>query len=50
MQRAEAYVRDELTAAGWLVERHPFDARWQIGSTDRHGHRGRCHVVGYVTV
>ncbi|MFI6858179.1 M28 family peptidase [Streptomyces sp. NPDC050416] len=39
MQRAEAYVRDELTVAGWLVERHPFDARWQIGSTDRHGHR-----------
>jgi acetylornithine deacetylase/succinyl-diaminopimelate desuccinylase-like protein len=39
MQRAEAYVHDELTSAGWLVERHPFDARWQIGSTDRHGHR-----------
>ncbi|WP_151481111.1 M28 family peptidase [Streptomyces albicerus] len=39
MQRAEAYVHDELTAAGWLVERQPFDARWQIGSTDRHGHR-----------
>ncbi|MFF4902794.1 M28 family peptidase [Streptomyces sp. NPDC001068] len=39
MERAEAYVRDELTAAGWLVRRQPFDARWQIGSTDRHGHR-----------
>ncbi|MFD7283049.1 M28 family peptidase [Streptomyces sp. NPDC059862] len=39
MQRAEAYVHDELTATGWLVERQPFDARWQIGSTDRHGHR-----------
>lgn len=39
MARAEAYVQDELTAAGWSVERRPFDARWQIGSTDRHGHR-----------
>lgn len=39
MERAEAYVRDELAAAGWRVERRPFDVRWQIGSTDRHGHR-----------
>lgn len=40
MERAEAYVRDELAAAGWLVERRPFDVRWRIGCTDRHGHRG----------
>ncbi|MFB7504640.1 MULTISPECIES: M28 family peptidase [Streptomyces] len=39
MRRAEEYVHDELTAAGWLVERRPFDVRWRIGSTDRHGHR-----------
>lgn len=39
MERAEGYVHDELTAAGWQVERRPFDVRWQIGSTDRHGHR-----------
>ncbi|MER6165559.1 M28 family peptidase [Streptomyces violaceorubidus] len=39
MGRAEGYVRDELEAAGWLVERRPFDARWQLGATDRHGHR-----------
>ncbi|MER6686082.1 M28 family peptidase [Streptomyces olivaceoviridis] len=39
MERAEAYVHDELTAAGWLVRRQPFDARWQVGATDRHGHR-----------
>ncbi|MGW1623843.1 M28 family peptidase, partial [Streptomyces sp. NPDC002172] len=39
MERAEAYVREELAAAGWLVRRRPFDARWQLGATDRHGHR-----------
>ncbi|WP_320774707.1 M28 family peptidase [Streptomyces sp. CRN 30] len=39
MGRAEAYVRDELEAAGWLVRRQPFDVRWQLGATDRHGHR-----------
>lgn len=39
MQRAETYVHDQLATAGWLVERRPFDVRWQIGSTDRHGHR-----------
>ncbi|MGW4787864.1 M28 family peptidase [Streptomyces sp. NPDC004230] len=39
MQRAEAYVRHQLTSAGWQVERQPFDLCWKIGSTDRHGHR-----------
>ena len=39
MERAETYVHDQLTAAGWLVERRPFDGRWQMGSTDRHSHR-----------
>ncbi|MEV7080856.1 M28 family peptidase [Streptomyces sp. NPDC093516] len=39
MESAETYVRDELTAVGWRVERRPFDVRWQVGSTDRHGHR-----------
>ncbi|WP_046730224.1 M28 family peptidase [Streptomyces humi] len=39
MERAEAYVREELAAAGWLVRRRPFEARWQLGATDRHGHR-----------
>ncbi|MFJ5035979.1 M28 family peptidase [Streptomyces sp. NPDC088560] len=39
MERAETYVHNELAAAGWLVERQPFDQRWRIGSTDRHGHR-----------
>jgi hypothetical protein len=39
MERAEGYVHDQLTAAGRLVERRPFDVRWQTGSTDRHGHR-----------
>ncbi|MEU1268532.1 M28 family peptidase [Streptomyces sp. NPDC005799] len=39
MERAETYVREQLTDAGWLVRRRPFAARWQLGSTDRHGHR-----------
>ncbi|MFB7599859.1 M28 family peptidase [Streptomyces sp. NPDC056160] len=39
MQRAEGYVREQLADAGWHVERQPFDLRWRIGATDRHGHR-----------
>ncbi|PWI15272.1 peptidase M28 [Streptomyces sp. Act143] len=39
MGRAETYVHDQLAAVGWSVGRRPFDVRWQIGSTDRHGHR-----------
>ncbi|WP_253209033.1 hypothetical protein [Streptomyces niphimycinicus] len=39
MRRAEVYVHDELTAAGRVVQRRPFDVRRQIGSTDRYGHR-----------
>lgn len=39
MERAEAYIHDELTRAGWQVRRQPFDLRWTLGSTDRHGHR-----------
>ncbi|MFJ5035864.1 hypothetical protein ACIQB5_49655 [Streptomyces sp. NPDC088560] len=39
MRRAEEYIHDEPTAAGRLVQRRPFGVRWQIGSTDRHGHR-----------
>ncbi|WP_399895960.1 M28 family peptidase [Streptomyces sp. BBFR51] len=39
MERAEAYVHDQLLRAGWRVERQPFDLRWRLGSTDRHGHR-----------
>ncbi|MGW3985183.1 M28 family peptidase [Streptomyces mirabilis] len=39
MQRAEAYVEGELRAAGWRVDQRPFDVRWQLGSTDRHGNR-----------
>lgn len=39
MERAEAYVRERLADAGWQVERQPFDLRWRIGATDRHGHR-----------
>lgn len=37
MARAEAYVTDELRSAGWLVERRPFDRRWQLGVTDHQG-------------
>ncbi|MCX4597527.1 M28 family peptidase [Streptomyces sp. NBC_01549] len=39
LRRAEAYVEDELRAAGWKVDRRPFDVRWRLGSTDRHGNR-----------
>lgn len=39
MLRAEAHVASELAAAGWRTERQPFDVRWRLGSTDRHGHR-----------
>ncbi|MCX4406011.1 MULTISPECIES: M28 family peptidase [unclassified Streptomyces] len=39
MGRAEAYVDGELRASGWQVDRRPFDVRWQLGSTDRHGNR-----------
>ncbi|MFC4330917.1 M28 family peptidase [Streptomyces andamanensis] len=39
MERAEEYVRARLAGAGWQVERQPFDLRWRIGATDRHGHR-----------
>ncbi|MFF4685566.1 M28 family peptidase [Streptomyces sp. NPDC001307] len=39
MERAESYVGEELTSAGWQVERQPFDLGWKWGSTDRHGHR-----------
>ncbi|WP_433578726.1 M28 family peptidase [Nocardia brasiliensis] len=39
MVMAEEYVTGELTAAGWLVHREPFTARWAVGCTDRHGNR-----------
>jgi acetylornithine deacetylase/succinyl-diaminopimelate desuccinylase-like protein len=39
MAEAERHVTDELSAAGWQVERQPFDLRWQPGTTDRQGHR-----------
>ncbi|MFF3323441.1 M28 family peptidase [Streptomyces sp. NPDC002889] len=39
MLRAEAHVTRELAAAGWLTERQPFDVRWRLGCTDRHGNR-----------
>ncbi len=39
MDRAEQYVAGELTAAGWRVERQPFDVRWQLGCTDARGTR-----------
>ncbi|KUN18208.1 peptidase M28 [Streptomyces antibioticus] len=39
MARAEDYVHGQLASVGWRVRRQPFDVRWQIGSTDRHGHR-----------
>ncbi|KOG70807.1 peptidase M28 [Streptomyces antibioticus] len=39
MDRAESYVGEELTSAGWRVERQPFDLGWKWSSTDRHGHR-----------
>lgn len=34
MERAERYVHDQLATVGWLVERRPFDVRWQLGSTE----------------
>jgi acetylornithine deacetylase/succinyl-diaminopimelate desuccinylase-like protein len=39
MQHAEEYVAAQLTEAGWLVERQPFDVRWQFGCTDARGTR-----------
>jgi hypothetical protein len=39
MRRAETYAADELRAAGWRVDRRPFDLRWRLGCTDRHGNR-----------
>ncbi|MGW1270250.1 M28 family peptidase [Streptomyces sp. NPDC002491] len=39
MAEAERHVTQELSAAGWQVERQPFDLRWQPGTTDRQGHR-----------
>ncbi|MFJ5263822.1 M28 family peptidase [Streptomyces sp. NPDC088387] len=39
MDRAESYVSGELAAAGWQVERQPFDLRRQLGATDEQGHR-----------
>lgn len=39
MERAEEYVTDQLTEAGWQVHREPFDVRWRWGSADRPGHR-----------
>jgi hypothetical protein len=39
MRRAQEYVTDELRGAGWEVDSSPFDVRWQVGSTDRHGSR-----------
>ncbi|WP_338704174.1 hypothetical protein V2W30_40480 (plasmid) [Streptomyces sp. Q6] len=34
-----AFVHDQLTTAGWLVEWRLFDVCRRIGSTNRHGHR-----------
>jgi hypothetical protein len=39
MRRAQEYVGGELRRAGWEVDNLPFDVRWQVGSTDRHGSR-----------
>ncbi|WP_446039234.1 M28 family peptidase [Streptomyces sp. SID1121] len=39
MERAEEYVTDHLTEAGWDVHRDPFDVRWRWGSADGPGHR-----------
>jgi Zn-dependent M28 family amino/carboxypeptidase len=39
MERAEEYVTDQLTGAGWDVHRDPFDVRWRWGSADQPGHR-----------
>ncbi len=39
MDRAERYAAEHLRAAGWRVERQPFDVRAQVGATDRPGRR-----------
>jgi hypothetical protein len=39
MERAEAYVTEELTAAGWQVHREPFEVRGRLGSSDSPGHQ-----------
>ncbi|MEV0471264.1 M28 family peptidase [Streptomyces prunicolor] len=39
MRRAQEHVAGELQRAGWEADNSPFDVRWQVGSTDRHGSR-----------
>lgn len=37
MQRAQTYVTEQLTAAGWRVSRKPFERRWVFGVSDAGG-------------
>jgi len=37
LARAQAYVTDQLTEAGWVVTAAPFERRWVLGVTDAGG-------------
>src|SRR3954462_7750785 len=37
LARAQGYVTDQLTEAGWLVTAAPFERRWVLGVTDAGG-------------
>ncbi|WP_203833225.1 M28 family peptidase [Actinoplanes regularis] len=37
MQRAQTYVSEQLTAAGWRVSPKPFERRWVLGVSDAGG-------------
>lgn len=48
MAAAQRHVAAELTAAGWLVQRRPFTARWRLAGNDSADLRARLlRVRGY---